>query len=59
MKGACASIPRVAEMRRESGGGVCCGELPESIKDEKRHGCDADRVLPLGDSDESRGGGFS
>ena len=44
-------------MRRESGGGVCCGELPESIKDEGREGCDAGRVLPWGGSDESRGGG--
>ena len=43
-------------MRRGSGGGVCCGELLESIRDEGREGCDADRVLPWGGNDESRGG---
>ena len=56
MRGACASIPRVAEMRMESGGGVSCGELPENIKNKEREGCDAHRELTWGGRDESRGG---
>ena len=55
MRGACASISRVAGMRRESGGGVSCGGVLESIRNEGREGCDADRELPWGCRDESRG----
>jgi len=59
MRGACASVPRVANVRRESGGGVSCGELPKNIRSKGREGCDADQELPGGGRDESRGGGFS
>ena len=58
MKGACASITRVAEMRRESGASVSCDELPTNIRNKGREGCVADRELPWGGRDESRGGGL-
>ncbi len=46
-------------MRRESGGGVSCGELPENIRNKGREGCDADRFLLWGGSDESRRGALT